>query len=174
VPLLVPLAASASSGEYGILEGRTVALLHPLLMFILLGATVYAVRELKPVCYQAVNHHKLLTSWAAIVLQGYLGFQWRRARELGEEIRSLKAAAASAATAEGGPAPNPEIEAKEKVRSQQTHQFDPTSISMFCWYQRVRPAAIACQRLLPEVLICGAPECHAQLEAHIGSACTQT
>lgn len=46
-PLLVPLAAVASDGSYGILEGRSVALLHPLMMFILLGATVYAVRVLQ-------------------------------------------------------------------------------------------------------------------------------
>ncbi|GIL47198.1 hypothetical protein Vafri_4072 [Volvox africanus] len=56
-------AALAKDGEYGLLEGRTVALIHPAVMLFLFGGTLYA---------------------------GYLGYQWKRARELGEEIRDLK------------------------------------------------------------------------------------
>ena len=50
--LLLPVGdAFAKGGEFGVIEGRSVALLHPLGMAILFGTTVYA---------------------------GYLGFQWRR------------------------------------------------------------------------------------------------
>ncbi|KXZ52878.1 hypothetical protein GPECTOR_8g259 [Gonium pectorale] len=63
-PLLLQAnMAIAKDGEYGLLEGRTVALIHPAVMFILFGGTLYA---------------------------GYLGYQWKRTRELGEEIRELK------------------------------------------------------------------------------------
>ncbi|QDZ21662.1 DUF4079 domain-containing protein [Chloropicon primus] len=55
--------AFAKGGELGILEGRTIALLHPAMMFALLGATGYI---------------------------GYLGWQWRRVRTVGDEIAELK------------------------------------------------------------------------------------
>ena len=45
--------------EYGIIEGQIMSLMHPAFMFFLLGSSLYA---------------------------GYLGFQWRRARELVTEI----------------------------------------------------------------------------------------
>jgi len=45
----------------------------------------------------------------------FLGFNWRRSRELGEEIRALKAAQ-PAGTAEAPSPPSPEIAEKEKVR----------------------------------------------------------
>ena len=51
-------------GEYGLFEGRTLALVHP---FFLGGA------------------------WFASVYAGYLGWQWRRVRTTGDEISSLKA-----------------------------------------------------------------------------------
>ncbi len=85
-PFLDVLPAMAKDGEFGILEGRTAALVHPAMEFIILGASLYA---------------------------AYLGWQWRRTRELGEEIRALKAAAPTAA--EGAVAPNPVIEQKEQV-----------------------------------------------------------
>merc|ERR1712224_520264 len=47
----------------GILEGRTLALLHPAMMYLLLGTTAYS---------------------------GYLGWQWRRVRTMGDEIADLK------------------------------------------------------------------------------------
>eukprot|EP00227_Mantoniella_beaufortii_P017640 CAMPEP_0197585644 /NCGR_PEP_ID=MMETSP1326-20131121/7875_1 /TAXON_ID=1155430 /ORGANISM="Genus nov. species nov., Strain RCC2288" /LENGTH=316 /DNA_ID=CAMNT_0043150177 /DNA_START=103 /DNA_END=1053 /DNA_ORIENTATION=- len=56
--------AMAKGGENGILEGRSLALLHPLF----LGGL-----------------------WFASVYTGYLGWQWRRVRTTQEEIVSLKA-----------------------------------------------------------------------------------
>lgn len=62
-PFLLTPSAQAVAGEFGILEGRTAALIHPALMFFLLGASVYT---------------------------GYLGLQWRRTRDLATEIKQLK------------------------------------------------------------------------------------
>lgn len=59
-PLINTPAALAAGGEFGILEGRTAALIHPALMFFLFGSSVYA---------------------------GYLGLQWRRTRDLATEIK---------------------------------------------------------------------------------------
>lgn len=56
--------ALAKEGEYGILEGRTAALVHPFFMFFLLGSSL----------------------WTA-----FLGFQWRRLRTMGDEINATKA-----------------------------------------------------------------------------------
>lgn len=61
--LLAPEASFAKDGEFGLLEGRSAALLHPAIMFVLFASTVYA---------------------------GYLGFQWRRLREVGTQISELK------------------------------------------------------------------------------------
>lgn len=55
--------AIAAGGEFGILEGRTLALIHPIVMS---GLFVY-------------------TLWA-----GYLGWQWRRVRTVQDEINELK------------------------------------------------------------------------------------
>lgn len=55
--------AAAKGGEYGLFEGRTMSLIHPALMFFLLGASLY---------------------------NAYSGFQWRRVRTLGTEISNLK------------------------------------------------------------------------------------
>ncbi|KAL7530155.1 hypothetical protein ACHAWF_003265 [Thalassiosira exigua] len=61
--LLSPLSASAAGPDWGIFEGRTGSLLHPLAMF----------------------------SMAALSAStALLGFQWRRQRTLGDEISSLK------------------------------------------------------------------------------------
>lgn len=90
-PLLLTAGeAIAKDGEYGLLEGRTAALIHPAVMFTLLGATLYA---------------------------GYLGYQIKRTREVGEEIKLLKKQVAPAA-ADGTPTPSPvdaTIAEKEKV-----------------------------------------------------------
>lgn len=60
---MTPLSANAAGPDWGIFEGRTGSLLHPIAMF----------------------------SMAAFsVSTGLLGFQWRRQRTLGEEISSLK------------------------------------------------------------------------------------
>merc|ERR1711904_148592 len=61
----------------GILEGRTIALLHPAMMFFLLGATTWS---------------------------GYLGWQWRRVRTIQVEINELKARLPAPAPAGDGTA----------------------------------------------------------------------
>uniref|UniRef100_A0A0D9YLI5 Uncharacterized protein n=1 Tax=Oryza glumipatula TaxID=40148 RepID=A0A0D9YLI5_9ORYZ len=78
---LAPPDALAAGGEFGILEGRSVALLHPLVMGGLFAYTLWA---------------------------GYLGWQWRRVRTIQDEINELKkqlkpaaAAATPAAVAAG-------------------------------------------------------------------------
>ena len=55
--------ALAKGGELGLLEGRSVALLHPASMFTLLAVTGYS---------------------------GYLGWKWRRQRTIGADIDNLK------------------------------------------------------------------------------------
>jgi hypothetical protein len=60
---MTPLSANAAGPDWGVFEGRTGSLLHPIAMF----------------------------SMAAMsVSTGLLGFQWRRQRTLGDEISSLK------------------------------------------------------------------------------------
>lgn len=61
--LIKPQDAFAAGGEFGILEGRTLALVHPIVMGGLFVYTLYA---------------------------GYLGWQWRRVRTLQDEINELK------------------------------------------------------------------------------------
>ncbi|KAJ0595032.1 hypothetical protein HanHA300_Chr03g0114871 [Helianthus annuus] len=87
VTLLNPQDALAAGGEFGILEGRSLALIHPIVMGGLFLYTLYA---------------------------GYLGWQWRRVRTLQDEINELKkqekpVAVATAVPAEGTPqvAPSP-------------------------------------------------------------------
>lgn len=55
--------AFAAGGEFGILEGRSFALVHPIVMGGLFVYTLYA---------------------------GYLGWQWRRVRTIQDEINELK------------------------------------------------------------------------------------
>eukprot|EP00898_Chlorokybus_atmophyticus_P002198 jgi/Chlat1/297/Chrsp1S03178 len=62
--LLDAQAALAKDGELGILEGKSVALLHPLFMGTLFALSLQA---------------------------AYLGWQWRRVRTIGTDISSLKA-----------------------------------------------------------------------------------
>ncbi|KAG2453629.1 hypothetical protein HYH02_001844 [Chlamydomonas schloesseri] len=93
-PLLLGAdAANAADGSYGLLEGRTVALIHPAVMGFLFFGTLYA---------------------------GYLGWQWKRTRELGDEIRDLKKAL-PAAGPDGVRPPSPNdsvIAAKENERKE--------------------------------------------------------
>ncbi|KAI4979216.1 hypothetical protein ZWY2020_015969 [Hordeum vulgare] len=75
VPLLAALPAPdalAVGGELGIIEGRTVALLHPAIMGGLFAYTLWA---------------------------GYLGWQWRRVRTVQDEITELKKQVRPAAAA---------------------------------------------------------------------------
>lgn len=91
--LLQAQAAMATDGAYGILEGRTAALIHPAVMLGLFTATGYA---------------------------GYLGWQWRRTREVGEEIREMKKSL-PAVGADGVRPPSAmdsQVEAKEKERKE--------------------------------------------------------
>jgi hypothetical protein len=60
---LAPMIASADSPDWGIFEGRTGSLLHPIMMFGLLGLSVST---------------------------GLLGFQWRRQRTIGDDIKEAK------------------------------------------------------------------------------------
>ncbi|XP_062218019.1 uncharacterized protein LOC133918257 [Phragmites australis] len=87
VPLMLALPpdALAAGGDFGILEGRSFALLHPLVMGGLFAYTLWA---------------------------GYLGWQWRRVRTIQDEINELKrqlkpAAAAPAAVGAGDAASAP-------------------------------------------------------------------
>ncbi|KAL9682462.1 hypothetical protein QQ045_014260 [Rhodiola kirilowii] len=72
--------ALAVGGEFGILEGRTLALVHPVVMS---GLFVY-------------------TLWA-----GYLGWQWRRVRTIQDEISELKKQVKPVAVTPDGSAPAP-------------------------------------------------------------------
>lgn len=64
LPLLLASPAFAQGGALGILEGRTGALVHPVMMGTLFLLTLYA---------------------------GYTGYQWRHAREIGDQVKALKA-----------------------------------------------------------------------------------
>uniref|UniRef100_A0ACD5TBX8 Uncharacterized protein n=1 Tax=Avena sativa TaxID=4498 RepID=A0ACD5TBX8_AVESA len=81
---LPPPDALAVGGELGILEGTSVALLHPIIMGGLFAYTLWA---------------------------GYLGWQWRRVRTVQDEInelkKQLKPAAAAVAVGAGDSAPPP-------------------------------------------------------------------
>ncbi|KAJ0246470.1 Plant/protein [Hirschfeldia incana] len=64
LPFLIdPQDAAAAGGQFGILEGRSFALIHPIVMGGLFVYTLYA---------------------------GYLGWQWRRVRTIQSEINELK------------------------------------------------------------------------------------
>ncbi|PIA48816.1 hypothetical protein AQUCO_01300028v1 [Aquilegia coerulea] len=78
---LNPQDALAVGGEFGLLEGRTVALIHPIVLGGLFFYTLYA---------------------------GYLGWQWRRVRTIQTEINELKKQVKPAlATPEGSPPAQP-------------------------------------------------------------------
>lgn len=70
----------AVGGEFGILEGRTLALVHPVFMG---GIFVY-------------------TLWA-----GYLGWQWRRVRTIQDDINQLKKQKPIEAASAASPPPTP-------------------------------------------------------------------
>ncbi|XP_028063931.1 uncharacterized protein LOC114267135 [Camellia sinensis] len=82
IPFFIdPKDALAVGGEFGILEGRTFALIHPIVMS---GLFVF-------------------TLWS-----GYLGWQWRRVRTTQDEINELKKQVKSVAvTPEGTPVEPP-------------------------------------------------------------------
>jgi len=61
--LLTPVEAWAKGGQWGVLEGKASSLVHPFVMASLLLVTLYS---------------------------GYLGLQWRKTRELGQELSELR------------------------------------------------------------------------------------
>lgn len=90
---LPPDEALAVGGEFGILEGRSFALLHPLVMGGLFAYTLWA---------------------------GYLGWQWRRVRTIQDEVNELKkqvkpAAAATPAAVGSSSSPPPPAAPKSPV-----------------------------------------------------------
>ncbi|KAL8140174.1 hypothetical protein V2J09_006195 [Rumex salicifolius] len=85
-----PQDALAAGGEFGIFEGRSFALIHPLAMG---GLFVY-------------------TLWA-----GYLGWQWRRVRTSQDEINELKKQVKPVAvTPDGTPDPSPPSPIQTKIQ----------------------------------------------------------
>ncbi|KAM7476555.1 hypothetical protein LguiB_023798 [Lonicera macranthoides] len=97
---LTNIDAVAAGGEFGILEGRTLALIHPLVMTGLFLYTLYA---------------------------GYLGWQWRRVRTIQEEINELKKQVKPVAVTPDGtpvepPKPSP-IEAKIQQLSEERKEL---------------------------------------------------
>ncbi|XP_066324684.1 uncharacterized protein [Miscanthus floridulus] len=92
---LPPDEALAVGGEFGILEGRSFALLHPLVMGGLFAYTLWA---------------------------GYLGWQWRRVRTIQDEVNELKKQLKPAATpaavgagADSSPPPAPKSPVEIKI-----------------------------------------------------------
>ncbi|XP_055962161.1 uncharacterized protein LOC130015644 [Mercurialis annua] len=82
--------ALAVDGDFGILEGRTFALIHPAVMGFLF-------------CY---------TLWA-----GYLGWQWRRVRTVQDEINEMKKQIKPAAvTPDGNPVESPPSPVELKIK----------------------------------------------------------
>lgn len=99
---LVGQDAYAVGGEYGILEGRILSLVHPVVMLALFAATGYA---------------------------GYLGYQWRRVRTIQDEINELKKQVPAVA-AEGQTMPSPiegQIKALTEVHTY-THILMPKDL----------------------------------------------
>mmetsp|Transcript_10433 Transcript_10433/g.33726 ORF Transcript_10433/g.33726 Transcript_10433/m.33726 type:complete len:302 (+) Transcript_10433:208-1113(+) len=73
--LMMPgMALADPPGDFGILQGRTVALIHPAVMAVLFVGTAWA---------------------------GWLGWNWRRVRTVGNEISELKASVKSMVAASG-------------------------------------------------------------------------
>jgi hypothetical protein len=96
-PILLDVQnALAQKGEYGIVEGRIASMTHPILMGFLFGASVYT---------------------------GWLGFQWRRARTIPEQLKELKAEL-PAKDSEGNRPAAPQLEREiaelEKTRKELT------------------------------------------------------
>lgn len=90
-------------GEFGILEGRSFALIHPIVMGGLFVYTLYA---------------------------GYLGWQWRRVRTIQEEITELKMQVKPVAvTPDGTPAAEPP---KPSPLDSKIQQLTEVNFIIFC------------------------------------------
>lgn len=113
---MVSKDALAADGEFGILEGRSLALIHPIVMS---GLFLY-------------------TLWA-----GYLGWQWRRVRTIQNEINELKqqvkppapaavtAGAQSAAASPPPPASLSPIESQIQKLTEVPYRSRVSSISIY-------------------------------------------
>lgn len=86
--LMLPENAFAKGGEYGILEGRTASMLHPVTMLMLFCTSVYS---------------------------GSLGLKWRQLRSVGEEIKSLNKELPQLST---GKASSPLAETVSKIKAE--------------------------------------------------------
>jgi hypothetical protein len=92
-PFLLQVSSALAEEGHDILKGTTAALIHPIVMIGLFAATGYA---------------------------GYLGWQWRRVRTIGDDIKALKAQIPKPAGDEPAPASplTQQVEALEKERKQ--------------------------------------------------------
>mmetsp|Transcript_18939 Transcript_18939/g.22669 ORF Transcript_18939/g.22669 Transcript_18939/m.22669 type:complete len:325 (+) Transcript_18939:79-1053(+) len=90
--------AAAKGGEYGILEGRTAALLHPAIFGVLFTASLYA---------------------------AYTGWQWRSLRTSGTELTELKKQIPVGP--DGTALPSPELEAKIATLTQTRKELSKTA-----------------------------------------------
>jgi hypothetical protein len=88
---VMPEAAHASGGEFGILEGRSAALLHPIGFGAMYAISLYA---------------------------GWLGLQWRRVRTVGDEITELKKTLPADAEAAAGSAAAKQIDELTATRKE--------------------------------------------------------
>merc|ERR1719487_14486 len=106
--LLAPEAALAKGGEYGVVEGKVVSLIHPLVM-----GSVF------------------LCSLGA----GYTGLQWRRTRTLGAEISDAKKAlkAPQAALAALTAALVPQMQKGEDWARSCHIGFNGLATALFAW-----------------------------------------
>ncbi|WOG90530.1 hypothetical protein DCAR_0209774 [Daucus carota subsp. sativus] len=84
--------ALAAGGEFGLLEGRSFALIHPIVMGVLFAYTLYT---------------------------GYLGWQWRRVRTIQNEIGELKKEVKPVPVAPDGTPPQPLIPSPIESKIQQ-------------------------------------------------------
>ena len=93
-------------GQFGVLEGRTFALIHPIVM-----ASLF-----------------LYTLWA-----GYLGWQWRRVRTIQNEINELKKQLKpTPVTPEGAPLEVPPSQIELKIQQLTEVTLNLNSISYLC------------------------------------------
>lgn len=102
--------ALAVGGEFGILEGRTISLVHPIVMAGLLLYTLYA---------------------------GYLGWQWRRVRTIQAEINQLKKQVQPVpVTPDGAPPLEPPKPSPVELKIQQLTEVAPSRAQPFIKYYR--------------------------------------
>lgn len=83
-----PSVANAAASDYGILAGRTASLMHPFTNFALFFTSLYS---------------------------GYLGLQWRRQRDIGEQLKALNAKMPKLST---GPAKSPISELIKNINAE--------------------------------------------------------